>query len=100
MDNNDPIMQTRLDVAEMKGMLTQVVSNHEARLVAHDARLESHEIRLNDKAKNIARHDERIKDLEDDNTARSGKTIGTVGLVFTGLVGLIALFNFISNTLI
>lgn len=91
--SEDPILQTRLDVAEIKGMLTQVISSHEARLVTHDARLESHEIRLNEKGKTLARHDERIRDLEDDNSARWGRVTGTIGLVVSSLVGLLAVVN-------
>lgn len=89
MSDQDPVIQTRLDVAEIKGMLTQVISSHDARITASDARLNSHENRLNDKAKTIARHDERIKDLEDDNAARWGRVTGIVALVISGLVALL-----------
>ena len=77
----DPTIQTRIDVAEIKGMLTAVVGAHSERLTAHDTRLDSHELRLNEKAKTIARHDERLNDLEEDSSARSGKFFGTAGLV-------------------
>ena len=90
----DPIMQTRLDVAEMKGMLQALVGAHSERLTAHDIRLDTHDRRLSEKANAVARHDERIKDLEDDSTARSGKTLGTAGLVISAIVALITVANF------
>lgn len=100
----DPTLQTRLDVAEMKGMLQAVVGAHSERLAAHDVRLDTHDMRINDQAKSVARHDERVKDLEDDNTARSGKfygtlglVIGALGLVVSGVVGLIAVVNFFAS---
>ena len=73
----DPILQTRLGVAEMKGMLQALVGAPSERLTAHDIRLDTHDRRLSEKANVVARHDERIKDLEDDSTARSGKTLGS-----------------------
>ena len=93
MDDNDPIMQTRLDVAEMKGMLTQLVASHNERLNGHDRIINLHEARLNDKGKLLARHDERISDLEDDNSSRWGRVTGTIGLVVSGLVAVLAVFN-------
>ena len=92
-DTEETIMQTRLDVAEIKGMLTQVISSHDARLNAHDVRLDSHDNRLNEKKAVIARHDERIKDLEDDNSARLGRITGTIGLIISGLVAGLAILN-------
>lgn len=91
--DHDPIMQTRLDVAEMKGMLQALVGAHSERLTAHDIRLDNHDRRLNEKAGIVARHDERIQDLEDDNTARSGKLFGTIGLVISAIVALLSIVN-------
>lgn len=95
VSSDDPIMQTRLDVAEMKGMLTQIVSTHEARLLAHDVRLDTHDTRLNEKAKTLARHDEKISDTEEDvkqlqsdNTARLGRNLGVGGLI-VAIIGII-----------
>lgn len=96
MSGEDPIMQTRLDVAEMKGMLQALVGAHSERLRIHDTRLDKHDLRMNDKDKIVARHDERISDLEDDNSARSGKFYGTVGLVVSVVVGLITLINYLT----
>lgn len=100
MATDDPIMQTRIDVAEMKGMLTTLVSTHEARLVAHDLRLDTHDSRLNEKAKAIARHDERIEDTEEDvaalkadNTARLGRNLGVGGLAVAVLTLILNLPN-------
>ena len=96
VNETDPIMQTRLDVAEMKGMLQALVGAHSERLAAHDIRLDNHDVRLNDKDKIVARHDERLIDLEDDSSARSGKFYGTAGLVVSVVVGLITLINYLT----
>lgn len=93
MHEEDPIIQTRLDVAEMKGMLTTVVSSHAARLDRLDGTVNIHEARLNDKGKTLARHDERLSDLEEDNSARWGRLTGTLGLVISALVAVLAVFN-------
>jgi hypothetical protein len=89
----DNLLQTRLDVAEMKGMLSQVVSNHNERLAAHDKELDVHEMRLNEKARTIARHDERIKGLEEDSNARQGKVLGIIGSVVAVFGLVFALYN-------
>lgn len=93
MTEEDPIIQTRLDVAEMKGMLTTVVSSHAARLDRLDGTVNIHEARLNDKGKTLARHDERLSDLEEDNSARLGRITGTAGLVIAALVALVSIVN-------
>ncbi|GMM94765.1 hypothetical protein [Microbacterium sp. MTN4-26] len=93
MSTDDPIMQTRLDVAEMKGMLTQLVSSHAERLHQSETRHDSAEQRLNEKGKQIARLDERVNDLEDDNSARWGRVTGVLSLIISGVVGLVAIFN-------
>lgn len=89
----DPILQTRLDVAEMKGMLAQLVSAHAERINALEVRSTEHEARLNDKKESIGRIDERVKDLEDDNTGRHGRTTGVISLIISGAVGLLAILN-------
>jgi hypothetical protein len=90
---DDPLTLVRLDVAEMKGMLGQALSDHGQRIT----NLESDNIaihgRLSDKGKTLARHDERINDLEQDNDARLGRILGTLGAV-VGVLGLgFAVFN-------
>jgi hypothetical protein len=84
-DSDDAVMHTRLDVAEMKGMLTQLVSAHAERIHAAEVRLSAHEVRLNEKKAQIARHDERIQDLEDDNSGRWGRVMGVLGLIASGI---------------
>jgi hypothetical protein len=79
--NDDPILQTRLDVAEMKGMLSQVISTHTAQIESQASRLNVHEARLNEKKATLARHDERIKGLEEDNSARWGRVTGLLALL-------------------
>ena len=61
---DDPITQTRLDVAEMKGMLSVALSTQEQRtgkLEAEQAILHS---RITEQAQVTARHGEQIADLE------------------------------------
>lgn len=82
-----------LSVAEIKGMLTATLARHDQRLDQHEGTLNQHQTRLNDKGKLLARHDERIKDLEEDNDARLGRITGTIGSI-VGLAALgLAVFN-------
>lgn len=86
-------MDLRVSVAEIKGMLTATLARHDQRLDQHEGTLNKHEGRLDDKGKTLARHDERIQDLEDDSTARWGRVTGTIGLIVSTLVGILAFFN-------
>lgn len=93
MEGDDALTRVRLDVAEMKGMLTQALHDHGSRI----SNLETDNLaihgRLSDKGKLLARHDERIEDLENDRDAFHGKVLGVVGAI-VGLVGLgLAVFN-------
>lgn len=92
---DDVVTQTRIDLAEIKGMLTQVITTHEARIAAIELRVDAHDSRLNEKKATIARHDERIKgcedainDLENDNSARWGRNTGLLSLIIAGLVAI------------
>lgn len=115
MTTDDPTIQVRIDLAEIKGMLTQTISNHESRLTNLESAKEIHDQRLNDKGKDIARHDERLKDLEkdvhetsnslqriekeakDDTKAKSAKGIAIGSLAIATTIGLIAVYNFING---
>lgn len=74
----------RISVAEIKGMLTATLARHDQRLDQHEGTLNQHGTRLNEKGKLLARHDERIKDLEDDNSARWGRVTGVLALLISG----------------
>lgn len=83
----------RIIVARIEGMLTATLARHDQRLDQHENTLNQHGGRLNDKGKQLARHDERLNDLEEDNTARWGRVTGTLGLIVSALVGILAFFN-------
>jgi hypothetical protein len=85
---DDPLTLVRLDVAEMKGMLGQALSDHGQRITNLETDNTTIHARLSDKGNALARHDERIQDLENDNSARQGRVLGILGAVvgFGGLV--------------
>lgn len=85
---DDPLTLVRLDVAEMKGMLGQALSDHGQRL----SNIETDNIaihgRLTDKGKRIERHDERLDGIDEDvvelkaaNNSRSTRVLGVLGAV-------------------
>lgn len=101
---DDVLMATRLAVAKIEGMLTVVISNNDNRIKSLEESRIAHEIRLNDKAKTIARHDERIEDLEgdiaeakNDTRAKEAKSLAFGSLALGAVVAIIAIFNFISG---
>lgn len=83
----------RIIVARIEGMLTATLARHDQRLDQHEGTLNQHERRLNDKGKLLARHDERLLDIEDDNSGRWGRITGSLGLIVSALVGILAFFN-------
>lgn len=90
---DDALTLVRLDVAEMKGMLGQALSDHGQRITNLESDNIAIHARLSDKGKTLARHDERIEDLEHDNDARTGRILGTLGAI-AGLGALaLAIFN-------
>jgi chromosome segregation ATPase len=101
---DDPTFQVRLDVAEVKGMLSQVISNHDTRIVNLETKTDNHDTRINEKGNQLARHDERIHDLEgdmkeakDDTKSREAKNISIFSIAIAGIVAVIALVNFINT---
>lgn len=101
---DDPTFQVRLDVAEVKGMLSQVISNHDTRIVNLETKTNVHDTRINEKGNQLARHDERIHDLEGDmkeaktdTKSREAKNLSVFGIGISTIVGLIAVFNFIND---
>lgn len=93
--DDDALTATRLDVAEMKGMLKQALSDHGQRLANLEKDNATLHARLSDKGKVQATHTEQIgglqkavNDLENDNDARLGKFLGIIGGV-VGLAGLV-----------
>lgn len=93
MPEDSELTKTRLDVAEMKGMLGQALLSFDTRINDHERRLDAHEVRLDDKGKTLGRHDERIKDLEEDNAGRHARILGVSGLVVSIAVAGLAIFN-------
>lgn len=71
----------RIIVARIEGMLTATLARHDQRLDQHEHALDQHGERLNEKGKTLARHDERLQDLEDDNSARWGRITGVLALL-------------------
>lgn len=83
----------RISVARIEGMLTATLARHDQRLDQHEGTLNQHGARLNDKGKTLARHDERLKDLEDDNAGRTGRVVGVISLIISGAVALLSVVN-------
>jgi hypothetical protein len=79
MTADDPLTRTRIDVAEMKGMLTQVLGDHGIRLANIETNHNNLTTQLHEKSVLQARQDERIKDLEDDSSGRLGRITGIIG---------------------
>ena len=104
-EEDTQLMQTRLDVAEMKGMLSQALMSHDSRLINLEDRVNIHERRLNDKKAILARHDERfiavderLNGVEQANTSRSGRITGIIGTVLGCVAGAIAVYNLLNPT--
>lgn len=94
MNNNadDPLTATRLDVAEMKGMLTQALSDQNTRLTNLEKDNVSLHARLSDKAKEHATYAEKIRGLEkavnvleNDSRAKHARIVGTIGTVIAAI---------------
>lgn len=89
-ESND-IMQTRLDVAEMKGMLTQALTDHGNRLSHLEGDNVSIHSRLGEKGKMLATHSEQIKNaekainvLENDNRSRRANGFALIAILIAG----------------
>lgn len=93
MPLEEVVTQTRVDLAEIKGMLSQVITSHDARISAIEVRVEAHDVRLNEKKATIARYDERLNDLEADNDARWGRNTGIISLVIAAGVAVWNIFT-------
>ncbi|WP_282845857.1 hypothetical protein [Microbacterium oxydans] len=83
----------RISVARIEGMLTATLARHDQRLDQHEGTLNQHEMRIGEKGKMLARHDERINDLEEDSAAQWGRVMGVLALLVS--VG-VALWNIIT----
>ena len=87
--SDDPMLQTRLDVAEMKGMLTQALGSHDQRLTSLERSRDELHGRISDKGKLLAAHTEKINDLEERAKGQLPKMaqIVTVALAVLGFLG-------------
>jgi len=83
----------RISVAEIKGMLTATLARHDQRLDQHEAPPNHHERPLKEKGKPPARHDERLRGLEEDNSARWSRVLGVLALVASGIGVLYSILN-------
>lgn len=93
-EGDDILTQTRLDIAEMKGMLRQALSDQGQRIANLEQSTTSLHGRISDKAKILATHTEQIGGvqravnvLENDNRARQGRILGIIAAV-VGCAGL------------
>lgn len=87
--NDDPFTQTRLDVAEMKGMLTQALGSHSQRLTALEEAKDQMHARISDKGKTLANHAARLEDLEERAKGQLPR-IAQIVTVIISVVGFLA----------
>lgn len=88
-------VQTRIDVAEMKGMLKQALSDQGSRINHLETDNVSIHARLSDKGKLLATHTEQIVGLqkavnviENDSRAKRAAGVATIAVIIAG-VGLV-----------
>lgn len=98
--DDDALTKTRLDVAEMKGMLTQALSDQGSRIKALEGGNDLIHGRLSDRAKENATHAEKISGLEkavnvleNDNRARRASIIGIGGVIISAAALALAVIN-------
>lgn len=105
--SDDPLMETRLALSEIKGMLKVLTDSHSNTLAAHSLRLGEHETRLNVKGKDIATIQEQnknqaedIRELKDNDKGQQAKNISVGNMIFTAIVSCIVIFNFIQGSVV
>lgn len=87
----DAALQVRLDVAEMKGMLTVALQNHGERIVTLESSTEKINTRLNEKARRLATVETEMRDTRADVTELQTLQRGQFGRSLQTLVGLAAI---------
>ncbi len=94
MSGDSDLTQLRIDVAEMRGMLSQALSDHGQRITGIEADNRTLHGRLSDKGKTLATHaehftavDKAIYDLEQANLGFAARVALIIGSV-AGLGGL------------
>lgn len=85
--------ELQISVARIEGMLTGSLARHDQRLDQHENTITQIDNRVREKGNIIARHDERIKDLEQDNDARFAKSTGIMAIVLALIGTAIAVIN-------
>lgn len=94
----DSLHELRVSVARMEGMLSQALTDQSQRITRAEADIGSINVRLNDKAKVIATHGERIKansdrihELEEDKQGFHGRVLGTIGAIVAAAALIVSL---------
>lgn len=90
----DPTIQTRLDVAEMKGMLTMALQNHGERIVNLEGERDKLHTRLNEKGQRITVAEQQIMDLRGDVGVLTESQRQQFGRSLQTVVGLAAVGGF------
>lgn len=91
----DATLQVRLDVAEMKGMLTVALQNHGERIVSLETANEKVNTRLNEKARRLSAVETKMEDTRTDVTELQTQLRGQFGRSLQTVVGLVAVAGFI-----
>lgn len=86
----DATLQVRLDVAEMKGMLTMALQNHGERILGLEADRDKINTRLNEKARRLAITEAELKDTRQDVTQLQARADGQFGKSLQTLVATVA----------
>lgn len=94
-DENEQLTLLRLDVRGIQTTLDSMIRNQDTAIASLTSSVAAHEVRLDDKKAAIATLQAEVLALQQDNTASKASIRSTMGLVLSGIVGLIALINFI-----
>lgn len=100
VDMNDPIIQLHLSMAEMKGMLSTVITTHAERMESVSIRLDAAEKSCNDNSLSSSVHDVKISninlkidDMQDKQDTNSGRTLSFTAIIVSCVVGLFSILK-------
>lgn len=88
---DDAVMQVRLDVAEMKGMLTVALQNHGERILGLEADRDKINARLTEKGRRLATVETEMRDTRADVVELQTLVRGQFGKALQTAVGLTAI---------
>jgi hypothetical protein len=104
MADTDPNLQLRIDVAEMKGMLTQALSDHSSRINNTEQALNVERDRVTKNGQDIGQHTVEITNIKNDlsviNTKLNGqlsKSVQIGGGFIAGIAGIIGVINLVGG---